>query len=135
MFPQPRAGVWKCITSSKLLNVVGTARLISNPNLQRVISVKEKKMEQFILATTSEENFESNYLFCSSLQTKFYPVLWKHIESKKIYNLIGYVDKTSQVVYESLDDSIMRDSTELLPKGSLWIRDWMDFKKKFSFYN
>lgn len=64
------------------------------------------------------------------------PGLYKHIASNKTYRVIntGRLTKSPDsivVVYEQLDGTQLRDSDTILPKGSLWIRDYNEFIDKF----
>lgn len=58
--------------------------------------------------------------------------IYLHTKSKKFYNVIGVgrsvenVDKPV-VVYKQMYESKLRGTNILLPKGSIWTRDYDDF--------
>jgi hypothetical protein len=62
--------------------------------------------------------------------------MYIHKASSRIYKLIGYgkcVTNPSRqvVIYEQKHESIMRETGQILEKGTIWIRDASDFSKKF----
>jgi hypothetical protein len=64
------------------------------------------------------------------------PGLWVHVETQVAYKVLGIArdvknPKVVKVVYESTVESLLRETNELLPIGTLWSRDPKDFGLKF----
>lgn len=62
---------------------------------------------------------------------------WLHIASQVPYKVVGVArdvldPQKLKVVYESTQESLLRESNQLLPVGTIWIRDLHDFEMKFS---
>jgi hypothetical protein len=79
---------------------------------------------------------EKVFLFFKKKMQRIVPGLWVHIESQVGYKVLGIArnvknPQTLKVVYESTQESLLRETNELLPIGTLWTRDPEDFGLKF----
>lgn len=58
--------------------------------------------------------------------------LYRHTSSNGVYKVLGIgrlVNNPNKkmVIYEQLNSSILRGTNTVLPKGSMWIREYNDF--------
>lgn len=59
-----------------------------------------------------------------------------HKVTQKLYKLVGYGRLVSRpnkeyAIYEQMHDSKLRETGEVLKKGTIWIRESKDFDNKF----
>lgn len=61
--------------------------------------------------------------------------LYKHIKSNQLYNVLGIGRNcetiNSVVIYKQLFESTIRNTNIKLPVNSIWVRNKIDFEKKF----
>ncbi len=67
-------------------------------------------------------------------------LFFKHLKTGNLYELVGIARSVKNpnrghVVYKQLYESKLRNTEEVLPIGSLWIRKEKDFNKKFESVN
>lgn len=60
-----------------------------------------------------------------------------HIESKKVYEVMGYAlcavnPSVKNVIYRQLKASVLDGTNTFLEVGTMWVREKKDFEKKFS---
>jgi len=60
-----------------------------------------------------------------------------HLNTGNLYKVLGIArcvedPKKKKIIYTQMYESTLRGSNEILPKGTLWMRDPDDFKKKFA---
>lgn len=63
--------------------------------------------------------------------------IFTHIKTGNLYRLVGTAKcvknpKKTKIIYEQIYESTLRDTTEKLPIGTLWMRSPQDFNKKFA---
>jgi hypothetical protein len=81
-------------------------------------------------------NFLRKKFFIFQKMQRIVPGLWIHVESQVAYKVLGIArdvknPQVVKVIYESTQESLLRETNELLPIGTLWSRDPKDFGLKF----
>lgn len=64
--------------------------------------------------------------------------LYRHISSNGVYKVLGlgrFVNNPNKkmVIYEQMHSSTLRGTGIVLPKGSIWIREYSDFMNPSKF--